>query len=186
MNSSPVRSFICIQLPPNVRAALIDALIPLRRKFPSLMWVRQEALHLTIKFCGECQAPLLVQFASAVGNALFSSRCSSFTLSCGEFGGFSNLNRMRTLFLHIKGDTDVLAALASLVEQAAKASGIPENKRPFRPHITLARSRSPKRISGELFTLPFLEWTVEGVTFMKSTLSAHGPEYTVLKYWDLC
>jgi 2'-5' RNA ligase len=63
-----------------------------------------------------------------------------FELRLHGGGGFPRPDRPRTLWLHIDGGGDEAAALAAKLDDHLAAEGWPRETRPFRPHMTIARS----------------------------------------------
>ena len=48
-----MRLFLAINLEPDLRRAIVDVTAPLRTAAPSLGWLGEARLHLTLKFLGE-------------------------------------------------------------------------------------------------------------------------------------
>ena len=47
---STIRAFIAIDISPDVSARARKAIEPLRRAFPDVKWIEEDAFHLTLKF----------------------------------------------------------------------------------------------------------------------------------------
>ena len=75
--------------------------------------------------------------AGAAGGRL---KVSAFDLEIGGAGRFPPAGRPRALWLGVPVGTEALAGLAAEVERALVAAGWPPETRPFRAHLTLARS----------------------------------------------
>ncbi len=181
-----IRTFLCIELPEVVRQALGRGEEPLRKRYPDLRWVHPDSLHITLKFCGEGSPETVEQFAASFGRLCGSAGISPFGLIPGASGGLPSLSRMRTLCVGVEGEKEVLRAAAETAEKAGEECGLPRSARPFLPHITLARARTPLRLlREELPEFPPFAWTVEEIVLMKSTLRPSGPEYAPLFSWPL-
>jgi 2'-5' RNA ligase len=63
-----------------------------------------------------------------------------FELSIGGAGAFPSAARPRALWLEVHDAVGQLASLAARVDQALLPAGWPIETRPFRAHLTLARS----------------------------------------------
>ncbi len=63
-----IRTFIAIDLPPNVKAALADVAATLggRVSRGTVRWVRPEQMHLTLRFLGDTPADRLPALAAAL------------------------------------------------------------------------------------------------------------------------
>lgn len=161
-----------------------DATSPLRDAAPSMTWVREPQLHLTLKFFGE-QPP---EVADRVGGAMakVASRHKHVPFTIGGVGGFPNLRRPRVVWMGI-AQNPRLELLHHDVEVACEAEGFEIDARPFRPHLTLARTkgrstidelralaRAAKRVKVEA------ESVVESIDLMASELSSTGSTYRVL------
>lgn len=182
-----LRSFFCIELPPAAQMKLWHTVDTLRLFFPDLKWVSANALHITLKFLGEQQQLLLENLMRSFEERLASSGLDMIALCSSALGAFPNMRAARTLFAELCGDLVSLKAIASTVEDVSAEHRIPRETRPFKPHITLARTRrtetvviSPK--DNPLFSK--IEWQATSVTLMKSSLTPAGPIYTPLKIWE--
>lgn len=135
-----MRLFFAIELADHLRAALDHAIAPLRAAEPGLAWVSPAKLHLTMKFLGEvseADAPRLAAAADAVA-----ARHRSFEMTLGGVGAFPNFRRARVVRIGVAADPR-LELLHHDLEVACAEAGFEVEGRPFRPHITLARVRTP-------------------------------------------
>jgi RNA 2',3'-cyclic 3'-phosphodiesterase len=136
----PVRLFFAIELHETLRAALAQAVAPLRAAEPELAWVGTDKLHLTMKFLGEvgdAASSTLAAAADAVA-----ARHRPFELTVGGVGAFPNFRRARVVWMGVESDPR-LELLHHDLELACGEAGFEVEGRPFRPHITLARVRTP-------------------------------------------
>lgn len=182
-----LRSFFCIELPPAVQKKLWQTVDTLRLVLPDLKWVSANALHITLKFLGEQEQRLLEDLMRSFEKRIASSGQDVITLSSSALGAFPNIRTARTLFAELCGDLVPLKAIASIVEDVSAEHGIPREKRPFKPHITLARTRRTETVIISPKDIPLfskIEWQATSVTLMKSSLTPAGPIYTPLKIWE--
>jgi 2'-5' RNA ligase len=86
-----------------------------------------------------------------------------------------------------KNGSTALSLLAERVERAARAAGFDEERRPFRPHLTLARAaRGGSPTWSEDFEAAIEETVeVDRLVLFKSTLSPSGARYTALESFAL-
>lgn len=101
-------------------------------------WVRLDGLHLTLRFLGptledRLQPAIDAVHAGAAGRA-------PFDVAIGGAGAFPPSGRPRALWLGVRSGTAELADLAAAVDRALTAAGWVLDSKPFRPHLTLARS----------------------------------------------
>lgn len=101
-------------------------------------WVRMDGLHLTLRFLGPTPEERVGVVAEAVRRA--SAGQESFEIEIDGGGAFPNPRRPRTLWLAVTAGTQELAALASALSRELVTAGWPADERPFRAHLTLARS----------------------------------------------
>lgn len=107
-------------------------------------FTRPENLHITLKFLGEQPTSAVAGICEAIVEA----GGEPFAL---EIGGARIFNRSGILSADVLGETDKLGALAQRLETALAERGYPREKRPYRPHITLARQFQP---SGDIGGIP--------------------------------
>lgn len=101
-------------------------------------WVRLDGLHLTLRFLGPTLDDRVVPATDAVRIAARGQM--PFDVAIGRAGVFPPVGRPRALWLGLREGADGLAGLAESVDRALTASGWFLDTKPFRPHLTLARS----------------------------------------------
>jgi 2'-5' RNA ligase len=90
----------------------------------------------------------------------------------------------RVLAVDLADGEEALAALQGRVAEAmATAAGYEPEKRPFRPHVTVARTRRGTRLRRprELSPPRALEFSGEALTLYRSRLGAGGARYEALR-----
>jgi 2'-5' RNA ligase len=108
--------------------------------------VRTENLHLTVRFLGEVEADVAPDVAIAMAVAVAAIRPFRITLSGA--GAFPAPDRPRSLWLGILDGSDGLAAIAAALQAPLDALGWDRDDRPFRPHLTVARTDATPRRTG--------------------------------------
>jgi len=188
-----LRLFIACELPPAARDALGRAQDELRaRGAGRLRWVRPEGIHLTLKFLGDVAAAR----RGAVESALAAAIVSPFALDLrlGSLGGFGGRQRLRVIWVGLEGDVDGLARQAALVEEALAPLGFPRERRPFAPHLTLARvpddagAQERSRLARLLEESPppsSPSLTLTTVNLMQSFLQPGGARYQCLAVYPI-
>ena len=102
-------------------------------------WVQMEGLHVTLRFLGPTQ-PTRVD---AVGDAVERTGRSTsgpFGVRLGGAGAFPDPARPRALWLGIRAGAEELGRLSAALTVELAADGWPLEDRPFRPHLTIART----------------------------------------------
>jgi len=190
-DSKPIRAFIAIELPAKVKQLLTGLQAGLKATATGrVTWTRPEMMHLTVRFLGsieEHQAPLV---AAAIENAIKGMKV--FELTTDRLGAFPSPRRPKTVWIGIR-ESCQLWSLSDRINAALKALGINEEKRAFRPHLTICRVRerssvaergSVKGLKKEIETnkdsLQVI-FKVNEITLFKSELGGKGPVYTALR-----
>lgn len=101
-------------------------------------WVRMGALHLTLRFLGPTPPERIPQISEILDRV--AETTAPFVVRLSGTGAFPTPDRPRTLWLGVSVGLDELAAIASSLSNALTAAGWPLEDRPFRAHLTLARS----------------------------------------------
>jgi 2'-5' RNA ligase len=177
-----IRSFIAVDLAPQVRAALLDVCRKLAAAGADVRWVRPGGLHVTLKFLGPVRRSLLQSVRDCLAAALVGQ--PQLHLEVRGLGAFPSLRRPRVLWAGILGDG--LAELARRARAAVEELGFEAEKRVFRPHVTLGRVRSMRgweRLEAAMkshLEAQFGESNVDAVIVYRSTLRPDGAEYDPL------
>ena len=184
-----LRTFLAIDLPSALHSAIGQNLRTVKRELPGLSWSKTENLHVNLKFLGDTTESQVDQIRRVVEQAV--SSIPPFVIELKGFGVFPDHRVPRVLWIGFGGALDSLTALAGCVGRAVVPLGFPQEDRPFRPHLTVARvkkdHREVGRVLGTLGVLtdpfPCGPLPVERVTLFKSDLRPTGPVYT--KLWDV-
>jgi 2'-5' RNA ligase len=135
-----IRSFLAVEVAPAVREGLVAMKRELAAAAADVRWVRDQALHVTIKFLGSVDEESLAEIHGVLAAALRSF--PTFAVEVRGLGIFPNLRRPRVVWA---GTPAVeLARLSSAVDAALKPLGVARESRPFQGHITLGRVRSAR------------------------------------------
>ena len=179
------RVFCAVELPDEVRAAAAAHAARLRRDFPDARasWSRPESLHVTLKFLGEIEWARVEDLSRAARAAAEGS--GPFALSVEEAGTFPPRGAARVLWLGVEDSSGGLARLQRRLEDECEAAGFEREARAFKPHLTLARLRTPKdaRALSEAhrrLTFDAHTFKVTELIVMRSELAPGGSRYTPL------
>jgi RNA 2',3'-cyclic 3'-phosphodiesterase len=127
-----MRLFVALTPPPDVRRALSA----LRGSVDGARWLREGALHVTLRFLGE------VSEVQPVMDALAGIVSPPIDVELITRAAFPDRQKARVLV--VRGDAaPSLAALQQQVDAAMQPFTTPEH-RPFNPHVTLARRGGPR------------------------------------------
>ena len=145
MSERPIRGFVAVLLPDDVRSRLAATVAETTARAPTLAWVRAENLHLTLRFLGAVEPAALERVREAMQAA--ATTMASFTVELGGLGGFPSARAPRVVWAGVVTGGEGLRGLHAALEAALVARGIPGEGRAFHPHVTLARARDPRGAS---------------------------------------
>ncbi len=123
-----MRLFAAVVPPAAVIEDLVAAVDPVRATHPGLQWVPSARWHLTLAFYGEVPESTLPRVRRRLDRA--TRDAPSLSLSLRGAGRF----RRQVVWIGVTGDVEPLVALAARLAA---------DSRPYRPHLTVARVRSP-------------------------------------------
>lgn len=101
-------------------------------------WVQLDGLHLTLRFLGPTPAGRVREIAAVLDRA--AGGRPGFHVRLAGAGAFPTVDRPRALWLGIRAGAEDLGRLAAAFEAALGAAGWPTDARPYRPHLTIART----------------------------------------------
>jgi 2'-5' RNA ligase len=138
------RLFVGLPLPREA-ASDIEAIVegvrakPLATGARDVRWVRLDGLHLTLRFLGPTLPDRIAPTIEAVARAARSTG-GPFDVELAGAGSFPPGRRPRTLWIGLSAGLERLGDLARATQEALLDAGWPPEERPFRPHLTVARS----------------------------------------------
>lgn len=175
--STRQRLFVAVPLPDEL-CSFIQAAQGALPPLSGLRFMSREQFHVTLAFIGEVGEDK-AEAARAVVRRVPEDLGGEAVI-----GGFLHLpsaKRARVVALRIEDEGSVFADLFLHVMAELETAGVMEReKRPFRPHLTVARLRvpgpvQPRAESGEV------RFAVESVCLFESKLKREGAVYTVLE-----
>ncbi|RLB33479.1 MAG: RNA 2',3'-cyclic phosphodiesterase [Deltaproteobacteria bacterium] len=186
-----IRSFLALELPPEVQEALSGVWGKMRQTPLDVRWVKPSNIHLTVVFLGDVSPEGLAR-VKEVSEAVC-ARFGPFQVSVSGVGVFPGKRSPRVLWLGLEGDLKGMSRFREDLQDRLEPLGIRKEHRPFRPHLTLARFR--KRASGadphlrevlaryETYRGP--SCALKELSLYRSDLGPAGARYTRLAGWRL-
>jgi 2'-5' RNA ligase len=176
--AKPLRLFVAIEIPEAVKDAVEAAFAPWRETFPRARWVPRENMHVTLKFLGRTWPRLVDWVPEQVAAA--AAATSPFVARLRGVGSFPSARRGRALWAAFE-EAEPIGALAADIEGALRDE-FPVEKRPFHPHLTVARSDPPLKLPTAYHAteLGSDEWEVDRVILFRSHLGRPAPRYEPL------
>lgn len=151
-----MRLFAGIDLTPEVVSNL-EKLLENLRPAARINWSPPRNLHITTKFIGEWGEDRLPELKAALAG--LPSR-APIAIAVEKLGFFPNPHSPRVFWAGVHAG-DGLASLARDTDDALEKLGIAKETRAFSPHLTLARIKTPGRLTSLLqavAALPSLEF----------------------------
>lgn len=179
-----MRAFIALELPPDIRHALHQLQQALAISRADVKWVEEANLHLTMRFLGEITQEQR-HHIEAVLRAI-AGHTRRLCVQLGEVGAFPSVSSPRVMWVGFSQGAEAVTALAREVETGVVSCGVAPESRPFAPHVTLGRVRTPRHRAQLIERLRQIAWQppasfcLDGVTLFQSTLLSSGPRYAAL------
>ncbi|MFN8498494.1 MAG: RNA 2',3'-cyclic phosphodiesterase [Anaerolineae bacterium] len=193
MAETPIRTFIAVELPVDVREALARTQASLKRDLTmrSLRWVNPDSIHITLKFLGDVMPSQIAAITDALADVV--PRHVAFSVAVAGLGAFPNLSRPNVLWVGLAGHLVPLQKLRDDIEAVIAPLGFPTERRPFQPHLTLARIKDADaadlRLIGDTVRHAEARYlgqiAVQEVALMRSELRREGAVYTQLAAFPL-
>lgn len=181
-----MRLFAAVELPQRQLDSVEAAVAPLRGLVPGARWTDRSSWHVTVKFFGEVPDQEVGELTGRIESVAGPSRAVDSRLL--DVGAFPTLRRARVLWV---GIDDSRARLEELHRDLSRATGYPEEKRRFHPHLTLARLKLPGSVEKVVrdatpLDLDRSEFGIERLTLFRSHLSPRGARYEVVGRVEFC
>ncbi len=183
-----MRLFVAVDPGERLRADLSTGIDEPRRALRA-RWVDPRRLHITLMFLGERPESDLPALREALLDAV--APHGAFTVVPGDPGCFPDGRRPRVLFLHMESG-GALEQLAAAVRKAVAGRFPAEgfDDKPFRPHLTLARFRTPPPatdLETAIAALPrdLDPFQIRAARLVRSRLTPDGPLYDDLAVFTL-
>jgi 2'-5' RNA ligase len=140
MSEDKLRAFVALDIEPDVRARIAALVADLRPQLHNVRLVPIEQLHLTLRFFGDIPRASVAPLSEALERA--ARACPEADVELEGIGTFPERGHPRVLWLGLALPEPIFA-LQAACEAAAQQIGLAPEPRPFRPHLTLGRWRSP-------------------------------------------
>jgi len=185
-----MRCFLGFELSAEVREAIGAVQERLRHQLPSARWVRPVNLHLTLRFLGEQGSERVSAFVRDLRDPV--AACDRFSLEFRGCDAFPNAKRARVVWVGAHDPDRALGRLRASVDRSLQRSGLEREKRPFAPHLTIARFKKGRKPESALEALisaladhRFGEVAIRELVLFESDLSSRGVRYQVVERFGL-
>lgn len=189
-----VRTFAALPLPVPVKQALADLLAKVRQSITGGLAARMNScqplagwrfvstanLHVTLCFLGDIPSERVSDVVTACEVA--AGTMPPLSLAVSGTGAFPGWHRPSVIWSGLDGQVELLRRMVEGLETELAEAGFIAPRKPFQPHVTLARCRPNSalevaqsiRVAGEQLRVP---WLAEQVAVYRSILSPQGPSY---------
>jgi len=185
-----IRSFLAFDLPSTWKEKMAHISRGEGASSLDVRWVNPQNIHLTLVFLGNIPSERIEDLGLAVEEAC--KGCAPLSAHLHGMGFFPGKGSPRVLWIGLEGDIERMGGFRDDVQKRLKPFGIRQEKRPYRPHLTLGRFRKSGRRNRLLddFLLKNGDLASNSVVFdalylYKSDLRREGPIYTRLASWPL-
>lgn len=155
------------------------------RDLTGLRLVPRHQWHVTLAFYGEVPERVVPELTERLGRA--AGRAPVMSLRLSGAGTFPRRPaRARQLWVGVAGDVAALARLADSAAAAGRRCGLAMEDRPYRPHLTIGRSRGGpgdlRELVDQLSSYTGEPWSVPALVLVHSTLGAQVVHRTLAEW----
>lgn len=178
--AAPIRRFLALGVPAEVREQLARATAHLRAPRAGLRASQPAGWHVTLAFLGDLEDDRSQLATEVLASTLATSAPRPAPwLAIQRAGRFGD----RVLVVHLSDDPEgALERFVTVLHTELRSVGLAVPDRPFRPHLTLARARGQRRVrTGDVAQVltPVLGWRPDAVGRWASVPASGGAPYTV-------
>lgn len=180
-----MRLFFAFGIPPSENERLRPVVETLAVDLPAARWVDPANRHVTIRFLGQVNEDALKLVSAAGQRAASQSRPGK--ISIAGIGAFPKMGRARVLWAGIEDHEATAAQLSQVLDDELAAEGFEREERPYKPHLTLARFKTPARVPAHALDLlsGAACFSLDTLHLMESHLSSSGARYEVRESFPL-
>jgi 2'-5' RNA ligase len=186
-----IRCFLAVEIPDAMSRAAGELTDRLRKgaqftkAHPS--WVKPQNMHFTVVFLGQ-RSPNQVERVKRLMSDIPQS-IAPFAVEVGGLGVFPNPRNPKVLWVGVRKGGDAFGRLYDTAVKRLERIRYQPEKRPYHPHLTLARFRATRGVSEFMDVVEGHKgadlgaYTATGLTFFQSQLHPAGAIYTPLAHW---
>jgi len=174
-----MRAFIAFPLPEPVRKTLSEVSRELSREV-SGRFVGEDAFHITVAFLGDIDEETCTHVTDVMDEVC--AGAESFDVICSDLKFFGRRDSA-TLWAGVES-AQKMARLAEKLRSGLRAGFVGFDRKPFLPHVTLARRADLADVDLTVFSRS-VSGRVDQVVLFRSDLSAEGARYAPLHTVEL-
>ncbi|SDH64615.1 2'-5' RNA ligase [Alteribacillus persepolensis] len=173
--------FIALPLPTQPAERVHSWKKQVEQDFPFKKWVHPNDYHVTLFFLGAADSTKLQRVCAYMDEV--AQEVTTFSLQTTQAGWFGKTSSPRILWAGVSG-SDVLYDLQKQVADRCEKAGFAVEKRPYKPHITVARTWQGKHsfqdAAKALPILPSSSWEAKEFVLYQTHLGRQ-PKYERLE-----
>lgn len=183
-----VRSFIALELAPEIQQELGRIQAELKKSDADVKWVKPDGIHLTLRFLGSVSLELVEEIKKLLDQ--LAKNHKRFAIKISGLGAFPKVEHPRVIWVGIEQGKEESLKLAKELEQGLVKHGFLPEKHSFKPHLTLGRVRSSRKreqLKQLLQSTNVSAQTMQAETLIlfRSTLTPQGAIYQPLHQANL-
>lgn len=150
-------------------------------------WVKDENMHLTLKFIGKTPTKKIPELIEAVNACI---KTKPFQLTLENIGIFGSAYQAKVIWIGVQQNNDLLNLYTQIAKQLEQI-GYEIGRQNFVPHFTLGRINRIihkdhfKKVMGNSEKGFIQKINVEKIILFESILKPEGPVYNVIKSFIL-
>ena len=188
------RTFIALEMNTDLQRHLAGVIRQVAQALPGIRWVDPASIHLTLAFLGDLDDEQLALATEAAEHAV--RQVPPFSYRLARLGAFGSPQQPRVVWMGIDEPSGMLVRLHRALNRELRQRRFEVERRPFSPHLTLARIKSPlapdelQRLQALLagkqqgLTSP-VAYPATQLAVMKSELLPGGARYTCLQAYPM-
>jgi len=185
-----IRSFIAFDLNDDESLKNIqDFQARLKQNQPRLKPIKRENIHITVKFLGNIKESMIPQIYKILDKEINERilRKENYIYKLRHIGNFRNYG---IIWVGLEGNMELMQTIKDSLEEILnqRLNIKKDNRRNFKPHITIARLKKKRRDYNTFDTFKniikenrdreFGDFTIREIVLKKSDLTPKGPIYT--------
>lgn len=181
------RLFLAIPILPEIKLQKQKEFLINNLKEEMINWVKDENMHLTLKFIGKTPTQKIPEIIEAV-NPIISR--NPFPMILEKVGIFGSSYQAKVVWIGIQQNNELLNFQKVLAQQLEKI-GYSIDRQNFVPHFTLGRIKKIinkdhfKRVMDDTEKGFIQEFWVDKFLLYESILTTDGPIYKIIKKFEL-
>jgi len=185
-----IRAFLAIPTDGLWVESARDLVTRLKESLPRASWTKPESWHLTLKFFERISPEDVRTLAAAVGPVAAATVPGEMKAAGAVVFPPKGTARVLGVGFEPTPAVEEVSRLAKEADTRARSLGLQEERRPFHPHVTLARLRYPwppgavENFRSVVEAWSFPPWNARSCVFYESRLLREGAVHTPLEEWS--